>query len=98
MRLAAIIATLLSATRMFASDTILIHGHIYTGNDKAQWAQALALTGTRIDAVGSDAEISGRREAKTKVIDLKGRTVIPGISDAHTHMWFGGRARKAPCF
>jgi hypothetical protein len=31
------------------SDTLLIHGHIYTGNPKAPWAQALAITGTRID-------------------------------------------------
>jgi len=71
------------------SDTLLIHGHIYTGNPKAPWAKALAITGTRIDAVGSDQEILSRKLANTVVIDLKGRTVIPGISDAHTHMWFG---------
>jgi len=40
----------------------------------------LAITGTRIDAVGTDAEILGRRQATTKVIDLQGKTVIPGIS------------------
>ena len=72
-----------------ASDTILLHGHIYTGNAKAPWAQALAITGTRIDAVGSDQEILNHKVATTKVIDLHGQTVIPGISDAHTHMWFG---------
>jgi predicted amidohydrolase YtcJ len=71
------------------SNTLLIHGHIYTGNPKAPWAQAVAITGTRIDAVGSDQEILGRKLANTLVIDLNGRTVIPGISDAHTHMWFG---------
>jgi predicted amidohydrolase YtcJ len=73
-----------------ASDTLLIHGHIYTGNAKAPWAQALAISGTRIDAVGTDGEILKRRQAQTKVIDLQGRTVIPGISDSHVHMWFGG--------
>jgi predicted amidohydrolase YtcJ len=72
-----------------ASDTLLLHGHIYTGNEKAPWAQALAITGTRIDAVGTDQEVLARREAKSQIIDLHGRTVIPGISDSHTHMWFG---------
>jgi predicted amidohydrolase YtcJ len=71
------------------SDTLLIHGHIYTGNPNAPWAQALAITGTRIDAVGTDQEILGHKLTNTVVIDLNGRTVIPGISDAHTHMWFG---------
>ena len=75
---------------LVASDTLLIHGHIYTGNPKAPWAQALAISGTRIDAVGPDQEILARKQAQTKVIDLHGRTVIPGISDSHVHMWFGG--------
>lgn len=74
---------------LLASDTLLIHGHIYTGNNKAPWAQAIAVTGTRIDAVGTDQDILTRKQAKTEVIDLHGRTVIPGISDSHTHMWFG---------
>jgi predicted amidohydrolase YtcJ len=75
-----------------ASDTLLVHGHIYTGNPKAPWAQALAITGTRIDAVGTDQAILARRQPKTQVIDLEGRTVIPGISDSHTHMLFGAMA------
>jgi predicted amidohydrolase YtcJ len=85
-----IAAVLLSASALLASDTVLIHGHIYTGNPKAPWAQALAITATRIDAVGTDQEILSRKSAKTEVIDLQGRTVIPGFSDSHTHMWFGG--------
>jgi predicted amidohydrolase YtcJ len=86
------VAVFLSASALFASDTVLIHGHIYTGNPKAPWAQALAITGTRIDAVGTDAEILGGRRANTRVIDLQGRTVVPGFSDDHTHMWFGALA------
>ena len=85
---------LLAPAILSASDTLLIHGHIYTGNAKAPWAQALAITGTRIDAVGTDQEILARREPKTQVIDLQGRTVIPGISDSHTHMWFGAMALR----
>ena len=75
-----------------ATDTVLLHGHIYTGNPKALWAQAMAITGTRIDAIGSDREVAELQQPKTVVIDLHGRTVIPGISDSHTHMWFGSLA------
>ena len=88
------IVLLLAPTLLSASDTLLIHGHIYTGDAKAPWAQALAITGTRIDAVGTDQEILARRQPKTQVIDLQGRTVIPGISDSHTHMWFGAMALR----
>lgn len=87
-----ILAALFAAELLFASDTILIHGHIYRGNPRVPWAQGLAITGTKIDAVGTDEEILTRTQAKTEVIDLHGRTVIPGISDSHTHMLFGGLA------
>jgi predicted amidohydrolase YtcJ len=90
--LCVLMLSLLMPTLLSASDTLLIHGHIYTGNAKAPWAQAVAITGTRIDAVGTDQEILARRQPKTQVIDLQGRTVIPGISDSHTHMWFGAMA------
>lgn len=85
----AAVAVVLSG-RMVASDTILIHGHIYTGDPKAPWVQALAVSGTRIEAAGTDQQILPQKQPQTKVIDLQGRTVIPGISDSHVHMWFGG--------
>jgi predicted amidohydrolase YtcJ len=98
MRISAIVCAasvlLLSPSLLFASDTLLIHGHIYTGNEKAPWAQALAITGTKIDALGTDEEILRRRQPKTEVIDLHGRTVIPGISDSHAHMWHGAMALR----
>ena len=77
---------------LLASDTLLVNGHIYTGNPALKWAQAIALSGTRIDAVGSNEEIMRRKEFKTRIIDLKHRTVIPGVIDSHTHMWFGALA------
>jgi predicted amidohydrolase YtcJ len=85
-----VVALFLSGGVLFGSDTVLIHGHIYTGNPRAPWAQALAITGTRIDGVGTDQEMLSRKQARTQVIDLQGRTVVPGFSDSHTHMWFGG--------
>ncbi len=71
------------------SDLLLLHGHIYTGAKNAPWAQALSVTGARIDAVGTDAQVLARRGSQTRVIDLHGRTVIPGIVDSHIHVWLG---------
>ncbi len=75
-----------------AGDTLLIHGHIYTGSAQRPWAQALSIQDGRIEAIGSDAEIRPRRSARTRVIDLHGRTVIPGIIDSHMHMLYGAYA------
>jgi predicted amidohydrolase YtcJ len=75
-----------------ASDTLLVNGNIYTGNPSAKWAQAIAITGSRIDAVGTNDEIMKRREPRSQVIDLQRRIVIPGIIDSHTHMWLGALA------
>ena len=85
-------AAALLAGRMLASDVILLDGRIYTANSQAPWAEAVAISGARIDAVGTDQEIVRRRNARTKVIDLEGRMVIPGLVDSHTHMWFGALA------
>jgi len=84
-----LVSAVFSLARPLGSDIILIHGHIYTGNTKAPWAEALAIRGTRIESVGTDQELMNLRQAKTEVIDLHGQTVIPGISDSHTHMWLG---------
>jgi hypothetical protein len=82
----------LACPAMWASDLILLHGHVYTSNPKQPWAEAIAISGSRIDAVGADQEILGHKESRTKVLDLANRTVIPGIIDSHTHMWFGALA------
>jgi predicted amidohydrolase YtcJ len=75
-----------------AGDTLLVHGHIYTGNPQAPWAAALSVNGTRIEAVGTDAAVLARRGSRAQVIDLHGQTVIPGIVDSHTHMLYGAYA------
>lgn len=74
------------------SDLVLLHGHIYTGAPKSPWAEALSITGSRIDAVGPEAELPARRGPSSRVIDLHGRTVVPGIVDAHIHVWLGAVA------
>jgi predicted amidohydrolase YtcJ len=76
----------------FGTDTLLVNGHIYTGNKAAPWAEALAITGARIEAVGSSTAISKQAGGLARVIDLKGHTVIPGIVDSHLHLLFGAYA------
>ncbi len=87
-----VVAALSLQTNARASDALYVHGHIYTALPAAPWAEALAVTGSRIDAVGTDAAILKRRAARTQLIDLQGRTVIPGIFDSHLHLMFGAMA------
>ncbi len=75
-----------------ANDVLLLHGHVYTGNPRMPWAEAIAVRDGRIEAVGSDRAIGALRADHRQVIDLRGRTVIPGIVDSHVHMLFGAYA------
>ena len=60
-------------------------GKVFTNNPKKPWAQAVAITGNRITAVGTDEEIRALIKDSTRVYSLDGAVVIPGINDAHTH-------------
>ena len=66
-------------------DLVLVNGKIVTVDDRFTIAQAVAIKGARIVAVGSSADIRKSAGATTKVIDLRGRTVIPGLIDNHAH-------------
>lgn len=67
---------------------VLISGKVFTGDTARPWAEAVAIEGERISGVGTTAEIKALAGATTKVIDLGGRLVIPGINDAHMHPGF----------
>jgi predicted amidohydrolase YtcJ len=71
------------------ADLILLHAHIYTVNPRQPWAEALAIRGATLVAVGTEQEILRFRGPKTRVLDAGGRLVLPGITDAHTH-FLGG--------
>jgi predicted amidohydrolase YtcJ len=86
------IALFAGASMAGANTTILAHGHIYTGNPKEPWAQAIAFQDEKIVAIGSDSQVLRRWKSGAQVEDLKGRTVIPGIVDSHVHMLYGGYA------
>jgi predicted amidohydrolase YtcJ len=68
-----------------APDTILFNGKIFASDGK-QFVEALAIQGDRIEAVGDSEQIHKLAGSSTKQIDLGGRTVIPGLNDAHNHM------------
>lgn len=69
-----------------APDTVLVNGKIFTANVAQPWAQALAIRGDRVVAVGDTPAIAALAGGHTRRLDLGGRTVVPGINDAHTHI------------
>jgi predicted amidohydrolase YtcJ len=71
------------------ADIIVIHGRVYTENPKQPWAQAVAIHGARIVAVGDDAAIEKMRGIGTKVINAGGKLVLPGFTDCHIHFLDG---------
>lgn len=71
------------------ADIIVIHGHVYTENPKQPWAQAVAIHGAKIVAVGDDAAIEKMRGMGTKVINAGGKLVLPGFTDCHVHFLSG---------
>ena len=74
------------------ADLVLTNGRIVTVEDGAPDAQAVAIRGSRIVAVGSAAAIKPHIGAKTEVIDVKGQLVIPGFVEGHGHFTGIGNA------
>jgi predicted amidohydrolase YtcJ len=69
-----------------AADLILHNGKIVTVDQAFSVQQAVAVAGGRITAVGANAQVLREKGPGTKVIDLKGKTVLPGLIDAHVHV------------
>jgi len=76
------------------ADLILHNGNILTVDSRDHIAQAVAISQGLIQKVGTDLEVSPFNGPATRVIDLKGRTVTPGIIDAHNHMMYFGEQLK----
>lgn len=67
-------------------DFVLFNGKIFTSNSTQPYVEALAIRGDRIVALGASKEMLELAGKETKRIDVGGRTVIPGINDAHVHL------------
>lgn len=68
-----------------SADLILLNGNVYTVNQKMPHAEAVAVKGDRIVFVGTNAAVKPYHGPNTRVIDLHGATVVPGMTDAHYH-------------
>jgi predicted amidohydrolase YtcJ len=78
--------TVPAAPRIPAADTILKNGRVITVDDGFSIAQAVAIAGERILAVGPDAAMAAHVDQSTRVLDLKGKAVVPGLIDGHGHV------------
>src|SRR5206468_3831940 len=79
--------TLMQTTLALAitADLVFLHGRIHTEDADRSVAQALAIRGNEIVAVGTDEIVGAFQGPHTRTVDLQGRVVLPGIIDAHTH-------------
>ena len=73
-----------------AADLILRGGHVYTADAVGRHADAVAVRGGRIMAVGFDGDVGELRGPATRVVDVRGGRVLPGFQDAHCHPPTGG--------
>ncbi|MDE1155930.1 MAG: amidohydrolase [Acidobacteriaceae bacterium] len=67
------------------ADTIYLHGNVITVNDAQPKAEAVAVAKGQILAVGTDQQILAYKAATTRVVDLHGKTMLPGFVDGHSH-------------
>ncbi len=84
-----VLAALTANAQKNPADLILRNGRIYTSDTQHPWAEALAIRGSKIAAVGSEADVAKLQGPRTRVIDLAGRMAMPGIIDSHIHFLSG---------
>jgi len=72
-----------------APDLVLLGGKVFTSDTARPWAEAVAIRGDRIVAVGTTPDIRRLAGPSSRVIDVGGRVVVPGFNDAHDHILAG---------
>ncbi len=89
-RVFAIVLALISAVTLRAAepaDILFLNGNVYTVNQRQPHAEAIGVKGERVTFVGSNADAQQFRGDSTRVIDLAGKTVVPGFTDSHCHIF-----------
>lgn len=89
-----LVAVLLAAQE--SASLLLINGKIWTVNPQQKEAEAVAINGNRIVAVGTTPQVLKFKQPGTEVIDLDGKRVLPGFNDAHVHFYSGGASLAGP--
>lgn len=87
MRLTAVLLFFFSFFYSFSQtpDIIITNGKIFTSDEKQLYVEAVAIKGNRISARGSKADIAKLAGPNTMIMDVQGKTVVPGFNDAHYH-------------
>lgn len=85
----AALTSVLMMTQAFAADVVLKSGQVYTANPRQPWAQAVVIREGKFVFVGSDTQAGAFTGPGARIIDLRGKTVLPGIIDSHIHTSFG---------
>src|SRR5262249_42525736 len=83
--LVAALAAAPAAVYAQSANTILVNGKVITLDGRSSVAQGIAIRDGKVLETGSNEDIRKRADARTKVVDLGGRTVIPGLMDSHIH-------------
>ncbi len=77
------------AVASVAVSIVIVNARVWTGDTRRPWADAIAIEGERVRAVGSSAEVM-KLAGGARVIDAKGAMVVPGFTDTHVHFVDGG--------
>ena len=77
-------------TRAVVADLLIVNGRVWTGVPSRPEAEAVAIVGGRVAAVGTTADLAAWRGPATRVLDAGGARVLPGFNDSHVHFMGGG--------
>ena len=85
------------ASRLVSADAVYTNARIYKVDAVNSWASAMAVSNGKIIAVGSDEDIAAHIGEDTRVNDMAGRMMMPGIHDTHIHPYDGGIGKTVQC-
>ena len=90
-----LLTTSAAYTQSFQADLVVVNANVHTGAPGQQKARAIAVSGNKIVAVGTDAQINALAGPKTRRIDAGGKTIVAGFNDAHVHFLETGQQLSA---